>query len=98
MIRVSVKGKMPDIRRKILESISEASREFIQLIKGDTPVDTGFLRSQWSRKRNLKGSTISNKADYASFVEDNQRFIEPNIEPLKRRIVDKVKRKTRRTR
>tara|TARA_Y100000114_G_scaffold27395_1_gene23081 strand:+ start:760 stop:1056 length:297 start_codon:yes stop_codon:yes gene_type:complete len=98
MIRVSVKGKMPDIRRKILESISEASREFIPRIKGDTPVDTGFLRSQWSRKRNRKGSTISNKADYASFVEDNQRFIEPNIEPLKRRIVDKVKRKSRRTR
>ena len=98
MIRVSVKGKMPDIRRKILESISEASREFIPRIKGDTPVDTGFLRSQWSRKRKRKGSTISNKADYASFVEDNQRFIEPNIEPLKRRIVDKVKRKSRRTR
>ena len=89
---------MPDIRRKILESISEASREFIPRIKADTPVDTGFLRSQWSRKRNRKGSTISNKADYASFVEDNQRFIEPNIEPLKRRIVDKVKRKSRRTR
>ncbi len=98
MIRVSVKGKLPDIRRKILESISEATREFVPRIKGKTPVDTGFLRSQWSRKRDRKGSTVINKADYASFVEDSQRFIEPTIEPLKRRIVDKVKRKTRRTR
>ena len=98
MIKVSVKGKLPDIRRKILESISEATREFVPRIKGKTPVDTGFLRSQWSRKRDRKGSTVVNKADYASFVEDSQRFIEPTIEPLKRRIVDKVKRKTRRTR
>ena len=81
MIRVSVKGKLPDIRRKILESISEATREFVPRIKGKTPVDTGFLRSQWSRKRDRKGSTVVNKADYASFVEDSQRFIEPTIEP-----------------
>ncbi len=86
---------MPDIRRKILASISETTREFLPRIKADTPVDTGFLRSQWRRKRNRNGETLLNKTEYASFVEDSQRFIEPHIEPLKRTIVNKVKRKSR---
>ena len=95
MIKVSVKGKVPDIRRKILSSITEATNEFVAKVRKDTPVDTGLLQRSWLKKRQFNGEVISNPQDYASFVEDNVRFIDPHIEPLKRNIVNKVKRKTR---
>ena len=98
MIKVSIKGKLPDIRRKILASISEATNEFVSDVRSDTPVDTGLLKRSWTKKQQFKGTRVSNKQPYASFVEDNVRFSDPKIEPLKRKIVNKVKRKSRSTR
>jgi len=53
------------------------------------------LKRSWTKKQQFKGTRVSNKQPYASFVEDNVRFIDPKIEPLKRKIVNKVKRKSR---
>ncbi len=96
MIKVRITGQIPDIRRKILTSITEATNEFVGDVRGDTPVgETGLLSRSWTKKQQFKGTKVSNSAPYASFVEDNVRFIDPHIEPLKRSIVNKVKRKTR---
>ena len=95
MIKVRITGQIPDIRRKILTSITEATNEFVNNVRADTPVDTGLLQRSWTKKQQFKGTKVSNSAPYASFVEDNVRFIDPHIEPLKRSIVNKVKRKTR---
>ena len=95
MIKVRITGQIPDIRRKILTSITEATNEFVNNVRADTPVDTGLLQNSWTKKQQFKGTKVSNSAPYASFVEDNVRFIDPHIEPLKRSIVNKVKRKTR---
>jgi hypothetical protein len=70
MIRISVSGKLPNMKRKITKAVDEISRDLLDELKATTPVDTGFARSRWKKKGSINNRVIENDAEYISFLDD----------------------------
>ena len=70
MIRLSVSGKLPNMKRKITRAVDQITRDLFDELKTTTPVDTGFARSRWKKKGSINNRVIENDADYVSFLDD----------------------------
>jgi len=67
MIKVSVKGNLGDsIRKRLDRGIEAMSEDLKGYLKDETPVDTGYAKSRWRKRRD----SISNDADYIEALED----------------------------
>ena len=64
-----------NVNQAIKEFLMEQANKCVDRIRIDTPVDTGYLKSNWivtnyQRYKDLYSVDIENDAPYASFVED----------------------------
>lgn len=78
MIKISVSGKLPNIKRKITRAVDQISRDLLDELKATTPVDTGFARSRWKKKGSINNRVVENDAEYISFLEDGSSNQAPN--------------------
>lgn len=74
-----ISKKLPQIAREVEQ---EEAEELAADIRLDAPVDTGFLRSTVDSS----GNKTKVGADYASYVEDDQPYVEPNVQGVKQRL------------
>lgn len=64
-----------NVNGAIKDFLTQQANECVERIRTDTPVDTGYLKSNWKvcnyqRYQTLFSIDIENDAPYASFVED----------------------------
>lgn len=78
--RKQLKAELKDISEIDKKILTEATADGLNDIKANTPVDTGFLRRSWRKSPTVKsakgvGTSITNNADYATYVNYGHRIV-----------------------
>ena len=72
------------------EGLEAATTRVVDVYKRDTPVRTGFLRSQWIYKVNKNTSTIYNDANYAHHVFRRRATLDRNKRAAEERVANSI--------
>lgn len=82
----AIEEKIKQIQQGAERGVSQAVQNLASEIADDAPVDTGELQGSVSSD----GDSVRIGADYATFVEDEQPFIQPAISRNRQQIVDDI--------
>ena len=70
MIKISVSGKLPNIKRKVTKAVDAIARDLFDEVKATTPVDTGYAKSRWRKKGSINNRVKENDANYIGFLDE----------------------------
>ena len=68
MIKVRVSGKIPNIGKALRKAINGITDDLYTEIKQKTPVDTGFAKKSWQKKKG-RTNVISSDVDYVAILD-----------------------------
>tara|TARA_R100000734_G_scaffold18169_1_gene14859 strand:+ start:2261 stop:2566 length:306 start_codon:yes stop_codon:yes gene_type:complete len=68
-VRFKSSGSIDKLEKSVKKLITDIQNKTYNTARSLTPVDTGYAKSQWKKKRKSNGFEVYNNVDYVPFLD-----------------------------
>jgi len=68
-VRFNSKFNARDLVKRVDQILNQVKQKTYETARSQTPVRSGYAKSQWRRKDKSDGFSVSNKVDYMPYLE-----------------------------